>query len=442
MDRGRCAVNFSYRQKIYLALAGVVLFVHLVVAVVAKPSFPLTMYGDANPVALLILAILAARENFRSREGILPLFWKLFAAGLIFLLGSQVYWFYFDWRRLNSVPSPLPGDSLFLLSDVIFISALALRPHSASAGRNLRIRFLDFLLLSLWWFSLYGYFSLPWLMGTKDFAHYNPSYYTLAFTQHLVIIFALAILSARHARPWRGFYWKLLGAFVLIAGGNLALSLAINTGRYYAASFYDTPFLFAVFLFLPIAASGPALHPLPDTKPNRELLQSVWTARLAMLGMVSLPILALLGLFAKHIPPDVAMFRLRLVFGAMAVLGALVYWKFNLLAFELRQMVQLTQDSIQNLNAVQQQVTHSEKLVALGRLAAGAAHEISNPLTAIFGYSELLTDLPSLSPEDRAGGQLIREQVHRAQDAVNSLRTSLRQSSVPAPSVVDKNPAS
>ena len=127
-----------------------------------------------------------------------------------------------------------------------------------------------------------------------------------------------------------------------------------------------------------------------------------------MLGMISLPVIALLGLFARNIPAGVAMFRLRLVFGAMALLGALVYWKFNLLALELRQSVQLTRDSIENLSAVQQQVTHSEKLVALGRLAAGAAHEISNPLTAIFGYSELLTDIPTLTPEDRANGELIR----------------------------------
>jgi signal transduction histidine kinase len=125
----------------------------------------------------------------------------------------------------------------------------------------------------------------------------------------------------------------------------------------------------------------------------------------------------------------------------MILLGGLVYWKFNLLALELRQMVKLTRDSIENLNVVRQQVAHSEKLVALGRLAAGAAHEISNPLTAIFGYSELLTDIPSLTSEDRAQGKLIRQQVHSAQSAINSLRNMLRQNSG-ATAPVDKNPAS
>jgi signal transduction histidine kinase len=435
-------VKFLPRQKIYFALATLILLVHLAVAAVAKPSFSLTLYGDANPCALLILAILAARENFRRSVGVLPIFWKLFAAGLAVFLSSQIYWFYYDWRRLSSAPSPITGDTLFLLAHVFFLSALVLRPHSAAAGRNLRIRFLDLILLSVWWFSLYGYFSLPWPVGRQDFTQYTPSYYTLALIQHLVIIIALAVLSVRNPGSWRAFYLQLMVAFASLAGGNLLLNVAIDANKYYAGSFYDTPFLFAIYLFMPIAAFGPTLEPRPDGRPNRELIQSVWTARFAMLGILSLPVIALIGLYEKNLPPEVVTFRLRLVFGAMLLLGALVYWKFNLLALELCQLVRLKRGSIENLNVVQRQVTHSEKLVALGRLAAGAAHEISNPLTAIFGYSELLTDIPSLTAEDRANAQSIQQQVHRAQAAVISLRNSLRQSPSPNALVIDKKPAS
>ncbi|HTQ97934.1 MAG TPA: histidine kinase dimerization/phospho-acceptor domain-containing protein [Candidatus Acidoferrum sp.] len=434
-------MSLPARQKIYLALGTIIFIVHIVVAATAKSSFGLTMYGDFNSVALVFLAILATAENFRRPVGILPLFWKLFAAGMALLLLSQLYWFYFDWRRLNSTPTPVPGDAPFILANVFFLAAFALRPHSESAGRNLRIRLLDLVLLSLWWLFLYAYFSLPWQMLHQDFSHYTPSYYLLALAQHSVIILALAILGIRNHGAWRRFYLQLLVVFILIAAGNMLLSVAIETGKYYAASFYDTPFLLAVYLLIPIAANGFSLQPRPDSRPNRELIQSVWTARFAMLGMVSLPVIALLGLFAKTTPADIALFRLRLVFGAMALLGALVYWKFNLLALELRHLVKLTRDSIANLNAVQQQVTHSEKLIALGRLAAGAAHEISNPLTAIFGYSELLTDIPTLTPEDRASGERIRRQVHLAQSAVISLRNTLRQSASAVPDV-EKKPAS
>jgi len=434
-------MSFTGRRRLYVVLATAVFLAHLAVAMVASPCFLLTMFGDTTPCLLLILAILCASENFRGSPGILPIFWKLFVTGLVIFLSSQIYWFYYDWHGIAS-PSPITGDTLLLVAQIFFLAALALRPHSAAAGRNLRIRFLDLVLLSVWWLSLYGYFSLPWEIGHLDLSQYTPSYYVLALIQHLVILGALLVLFAKHAAPWRTFYLQLFVAFGLLAAGNLILNLSIDSNIYYAGSFFDTPFVFAIYLFTPIAALGPALQPCPDLKPNRELLQSVWTARFAMLGILSLPLIALLGLYQQAVPPEVAAFRLRLVFGAMSVLGALVYWRFNLLARELNHLVQLTRDSIARLNTVQQQVNQSEKLVALGRLAAGAAHEISNPLTAIFGYSELLTDLPSLTPEDRANALLIQQQVHQAQAAVNSLRDSLRQNA-PAPALfIEKKPAS
>jgi signal transduction histidine kinase len=434
-------VTFLPRQKAYCVIATIILAAQIVVAALAKASFGLTIFGDLVPCLFLILAVLTARENLRRDTGVLPVFWKLFASGLTIFLGSQLYWFFYDWRGTLIGPTPITGDTLFLLAHIFFIAALALRPHSAAAGHNLRIRLLDLTILSLWWLSLYAYFSLPWQLGIHDLSEYTPSYYLLALIQHLVIIVALAVLFLKSSGAWRVFYKSLFVAFGLLAAGNLLLNFSIDTERYYAGSFYDTPFMLGIYLFTPIAALGSSLQPVPDRAPNRELLHGMWTARLAMLGILSLPVIGFVGLYQKNLPEAVTTFRLRLVFGAMLALGALVYWKFNRLAHELRHLVQLTRESIENLNAVQGQVTYSEKLSALGRLAAGAAHEISNPLTAIFGYSELLADVPSLTPADRANAQLIQRQVHRAQDAVNSLRNSLRQN-VPTNSVVvDKKPS-
>lgn len=420
------------RQKAYLVLATVIFVTHLVVAAIAKPSFALTIFGDSVPVSLLFLAILGARENFSRVEGVLGIFWKVFAAGLAGLALSQGYWYYYDWRRLNSAPTPIPGDSLFILAQVFFLSALALRPHSSSAGRDLRTRSLDFVLLSCWWLSLYCYFSLPWQLLLKEFAHYNPSYYILALLQHVAIVVALLVLAFRKSAQWQRFYFLLAAAFLLIAGGNLLLSVAIDSGWYYAGSFYDTPFFLAVYMLVFVTGYGSSLHPKEDTTPNRELIQSVWTARLAMLGVLSLPFLGLLGLYQKNVPAPVAAFRLKFIFEATFLFGILVYLKLSLVARELVRLVRLTRDSIANLNAVQQKVVQSEKLIALGRLASGAAHEISNPLTAILGYSELLTDVPSLSANDRANARSIQEQVRQAQAAVISLRTVLRQNSAPS----------
>lgn len=429
------------RQRLYCMLATVVMVAHLVVAAVAKPSFALTMWGDTIPILLLAIAVLAARENFRKAEGVLHIFWKLSAWGMVAMGLSQVYWYYFDWCRLTGTPNPLIGDSLFILAHVFFLSALALRPHSASAGRDMRTRSLDFILLSAWWLSLYGYYRMPWLF-LHAYPRYNPNYYLLVLLQHFVIIVAVVVLAIRRTAAWRRFYLVMAAAFTLIAGGNLLLNVAIDWGFYYSGSFYDTPFFLAVYMFTFIAGFSSSLRPVEDTTPDRELVQSIWTARFAMLGVLSLPFLALLGLYAKNLPPAVSMFRVKVIFEATFLLGILVYLKLSLLARELVRLVRLTRDSIVNLQDVQQKVVHSEKLIALGRLASGAAHEISNPLTAILGYSELLTDIPSLTPDDRTHARNIQQQVHRAQAAVTSLRNVLRQNSS-APSVlVDKKPAS
>jgi len=430
----------SLRQQIYLGMASGIMVLHLLAAAMAKPSFGLTMYGDAVPCTLVVLAILAIRENFQSSPGILPAFWKVFAVGLTAMLFSQAFWFYFDWRQLNSASTPALGDSLFLVAHVFFLSALALRPYASSGGTDLRIRTLDFVLLSLWWLFVYGFFALPWKMLINDLRRYNLEYSLVAFFLHLVIVAALGFLCIKRRGAWRVFYLLLMVAFVLFAGGNLLMSGLFE--GYYPGGFYDTPFLLGVYLFTLIAYFGSTLQPYEDAGPNRELLLSLWTARFAMLVTLSLPLAAIWVLRTAQVPQSIAVFRLRLVFGSMFVLGGLVYWKFTLLTRELVWLVRLTRNSIENLKSVQQQMSHSEKFVALGRLAAGAAHEISNPLTAILGYSELLADIPSLSPEDRANAEEIREQVHRAQAAVASLRNNMSLSaslsSLPASFSVDK----
>jgi signal transduction histidine kinase len=434
-------MNLHACQKVCLGLALSIFAVHLTVAAIVKPWFALMILGDAISSAMLVIAIFGAASNFRRSVGILPLFWKLMTAGLFMMLASQICWFYYHCRRQFSASNPVPADSLFLLAHVFFLSALALRPHSASAGRDLRIRRLDFALLTVWWLALYGYFCLPWI-NAPDLSRYNPNFHSLAFLQRLAIIGALVFLRARNAGLWRRFYGHYAGAFVLLAAGNLVVNWGIDRGLYHAGGFFDTTYLLALVCFVFIASFGPSLDPKDDTTPNRELIQGVWTSRIAMLAILSIPVIAALGLFAKNTTPAIELFRLRLVFGAMFLLGALVYWKLNLLAHELVRLVHLTHDSIENLKSVEQQVSHAQKLAALGRLAAGAAHEISNPLTAILGYAELLVDIPSLSPEDRTNAKSIQQQVHRAQAAVVSLRNTLRQNAPATLRLVDEQPAS
>jgi len=433
-------MKFLPRQRRYFGMSVGILLLHLGVAAVAKPSFALTLAGDAFPCALLLIAILAVGENLRRKTGLLPLFWKLIAAGLSTMLLSQIYWFHYDSVRQFATASPVPGDTLFLLAHVFFLSAIALRPHSSSAGRDLQIRWLDFALLTLWWFALYGYFSWPWQAVVTDFSKYNPRYYVLALTMHFILIGGLAVLAYRNDGLWRRLYLHLLIAFCLIAVGNLLLSVLIDHGVYYAGSFFDTPLLVSAVWFSYLAGFGPALQPHADPRPNREVKQSLWTARIAMLAVLTLPLIAFVGYYEKGIPPAIAAFRLRLVFAAMFLIGTLAFWKLSLLSRELVRLVNLTHTSVENLQGVQNRIAQSQKLAALGRLAAGATHEVSNPLTAILGYSELLADFPALSAEDQRCAEEIQVQVRHAHAAVISLRNTLRTAPGVLPIPLDEPP--
>ncbi|MGA2097653.1 MAG: HAMP domain-containing sensor histidine kinase, partial [Candidatus Acidiferrum sp.] len=60
-------------------------------------------------------------------------------------------------------------------------------------------------------------------------------------------------------------------------------------------------------------------------------------------------------------------------------------------------------------------------------LAAGAAHEINNPLTAILGFSDLLADDPALPEKARSTAAKIREQARRTKTLVGNLLSFARQ---------------
>ncbi len=48
------------------------------------------------------------------------------------------------------------------------------------------------------------------------------------------------------------------------------------------------------------------------------------------------------------------------------------------------------EDALEAIQATQSELIQAEKLSAIGRLTAGFAHEINNPLTSVLGYAELL----------------------------------------------------
>jgi PAS domain S-box-containing protein len=77
-------------------------------------------------------------------------------------------------------------------------------------------------------------------------------------------------------------------------------------------------------------------------------------------------------------------------------------------------------DSMQQLQAAQEQLIQAEKLSALGELISGVAHELNNPLTGVMGYSQLLMGSEA-PPEMKKNLDRIHKEAVRCQKIVQNL---------------------
>src|SRR5258708_303179 len=164
---------------------------------------------------------------------------------------------------------------------------------------------------------------------------------------------------------------------------------------------------------------------LSDSKPSRPLL-GVWITRLSMLALFSLLWAAMRSELNPNLPRPVKSFRITVSLLTMVVMGIVVFWRQRLLRAELSQFLERSRRSFDDPKDLQNKLIQSEKLASLGQLGGGAAHEINNPLTAMLGYSDLLS-ASNLPPAEQSQAEQIGEQVRRTTTLVASLLTFARQ---------------
>jgi signal transduction histidine kinase/putative methionine-R-sulfoxide reductase with GAF domain len=115
----------------------------------------------------------------------------------------------------------------------------------------------------------------------------------------------------------------------------------------------------------------------------------------------------------------------------LAIHNALMYQELKAFSQQMEEKIQKTTADLKKTEA---QLIRSEKLAALGQLAAGIAHEIRNPLTSINILIHSLTEnLPSENTH-REDLKVIEEEILRINEIVNQFLRFAK----PAPPLLDK----
>jgi len=109
--------------------------------------------------------------------------------------------------------------------------------------------------------------------------------------------------------------------------------------------------------------------------------------------------------------------------------GNLDYRIVNFKEDELGMLGKSFNEMTQKLSEARKQIVQSDKLASLGRLAAGVAHEINNPLTGILTYSSCLLKQADLKKENKDDLEVIIHETRRCSEIVKQLLEFARQAS-------------
>ncbi|MEW6202100.1 MAG: ATP-binding protein [bacterium] len=107
---------------------------------------------------------------------------------------------------------------------------------------------------------------------------------------------------------------------------------------------------------------------------------------------------------------------------------------FNEMTHALKDREQKLREAAEELRRNQDQLIQSGKLAAIGELAAGVAHEIGNPLSAIYGYAQMLKK----NPHDEETRRQYLAEIEKEADFIEKIIRDLLNFSRPAPQVSEE----
>jgi PAS domain S-box-containing protein len=182
----------------------------------------------------------------------------------------------------------------------------------------------------------------------------------------------------------------------------------------------------------------------PPTKVQPELLQHIKAVRATFLSTHGLPLPQMFKEVQRQ--EQIVSAHVVILWSKDKVIGGLVVGSrtqrdfspadVNLLiavgsqissAIERTLLYDQTRLAYDDLRRTQEQLLHSEKMAAVGQLISGVAHELNNPLTAILGYSQLLTSCGQVGPQGLEYSEKLYKQAQRTHRIVQNLLSFARQ---------------
>ncbi|MCU1243181.1 MAG: periplasmic sensor signal transduction histidine kinase [Candidatus Acidoferrum typicum] len=415
---------------LWLAVVGVYALVSIALA---GHQDTLLTFGNLVQCVVPLLANAGLLLNAGTPHWRRNIFWMLLAMGCTLWMIGQFQWTYYEVYQHQSMPVIFDGDIIFFLKGIPIMAALALQPHRKRGEVQLQFGYLNFVLLLTWWTFLYAFVVFPWMYATPSESQYNYNFDMVSNVQNMVIVIGLGVLWLRSKGAWRMVYANLFGSAAMYMLSSLTINVAISMKKYSTGGLYDLP-LISSFLWFGVAGviaylkRGELDSPHDSgTDGDDRAREGRWSAWMAMAAVISLPVFAIFTLRFEHDAPEVRDFRLMTTLIASVPIAFLVFLRTNRADADRARLLAKSEQSIENLQRLQAQMVQTEKLVSLGQLAAGAAHEINNPLAAILGYSDLLADDATLPEKARVTAGKIRDQARRTKTLVANLLRFARQ---------------
>ena len=410
----------------FVAAAGVTL-AFAAVCLASQQSVALTAFADLAGLVLMLVAVGIVGYNALTRPAQERGFWLLMTLGFSLWTSNQAAWSYLEVALRRPIPDPFFFDIILFFHALPMIAAVAWRPDLVKTEGRIHLSVLNFMMLLGWWIFLYAFIVFPHQYVVRDTQIYNLYYDRLYGLENAMLLAALGLAALTSSGGWRRLYLHFLAAALLYSVNSQLLDRASANNTYYSGSLYDVP-LIATVAWMAATAWSARDWGLESHKFSMNPRLKKVVPQLAMLAILSLPVLGVWTVLADKSAGPTRAFRVFTVLVAMLGLGAFVFLRQYFQDQALMALLLESRRGYESQKRLQSQLVQKEKLATLGKLVAGAAHEIDHPLAAVMTYSEQLWAKERLTDEQNALVRKIVNQARRTRDLVTDLLRFAQQS--------------